>query len=58
MDLREGDKTPLEAGMVISIEPNTTFYDEGWGVQLGNCVLVTQSGHEVLHRMPTELARI
>lgn len=56
LDLREGDKTPLEAGMIISIEPNTTFYEEGWGVQLGNCVLVTESGHEVLHKTPVELA--
>jgi len=30
LDLFEGDRTPLEAGMVISIEPNTTFADEGW----------------------------
>lgn len=55
IDLREGDLTPLEAGMVISIEPNTTFADEGWGVQLGNCVLVTETGHEVLHRTPTRM---
>jgi Xaa-Pro dipeptidase len=55
MDLREGDLTPLEAGMVISIEPNTTFPDEGWGVQLGNCILVTATGHEVLHRTPTHM---
>jgi Xaa-Pro dipeptidase len=56
LDLREGDKTPLEAGMIISIEPNTTFHEEGWGVQLGNCVLVTEYGHEVLHTTPVELA--
>jgi Xaa-Pro dipeptidase len=56
VNLLEGDKTPLEAGMVISIEPNTTFYDEGWGVQLGNCVLVTETGHETLHLTPLEMA--
>jgi Xaa-Pro dipeptidase len=56
LDLREGDKTPLEPGMIISIEPNTTFYEERWGVQLGNCVLVTEHGHEVLHTTPMELA--
>lgn len=55
LNLLEGDKTPLEAGMVVSIEPNTTFYDEGWGVQLGNCVLVTESGHDTLHRTPLRL---
>lgn len=55
LDLFEGDKTPLQAGMVISIEPNTTFADEGWGVQLGNCVLVTEFGAEVLHKTPLEL---
>ena len=42
--------------MVISIEPNTTFYEEGWGVQLGNCVLVTETGHETLHLTPMEMA--
>lgn len=57
LSLRKGDKTPLESGMIISIEPNTTFYEEGWGVQLGNCVLVTETGHEVLHQTPIELAR-
>ena len=56
LNLLEGDKTPLEAGMVISIEPNTTFYEEGWGVQLGNCVLVTETGHETLHLTPMEMA--
>lgn len=55
LNLLEGDKTPLQAGMVISIEPNTTFYDQGWGVQLGNCVLVTKAGCETLHRTPLEL---
>lgn len=58
LDLRQGDKTPLAAGMIISIEPNTTFADEGWGVQLGNCVLVTETGPEVLHHTPIELAKI
>ncbi|MGE0241633.1 MAG: M24 family metallopeptidase [Parvibaculaceae bacterium] len=57
LNLRQGDTTPLAAGMVISIEPNTTFADEGWGVQLGNCVLVTETGHEVLHHTPIALAR-
>jgi Xaa-Pro dipeptidase len=57
LDLFEGDRTPLEAGMVISIEPNTTFADEGWGMQLGNCVLVTPTGSETLHRTPLDLAR-
>jgi len=56
LNLLEGDKTPLEAGMVISIEPNTTFYEEGWGVQLGNCVLVTETGHETLHLTPMEMS--
>lgn len=58
LDLRQGDKTPLQAGMIISIEPNTTFPEEGWGVQLGNCVLVTETGREILHHTPIELARL
>lgn len=56
LNLLEGDRTVLEPGMVISIEPNTTFYDEGWGVQLGNCVLVTETGHETLHVTPMAMA--
>jgi Xaa-Pro dipeptidase len=58
LDLLEGNRRPLEAGMVISIEPNTTFYDEGWGVQLGNCVLVKETGAEPLHRTPLPLVRL
>jgi Xaa-Pro dipeptidase len=56
MSLIIGDEHVLEPGMVFSIEPNITLYDEGWGLFLGNCVLVTPNGREVLVKTSLDLA--
>jgi Xaa-Pro aminopeptidase len=48
------DKTPLEAGMAITIEPGA--YIEGFGgMRIEDTVLVTQNGCEILTRTPKEL---
>lgn len=49
-----GDATPLRPGMVLTVEPGIYLPGEG-GVRIEDMVLVTDTGHEVLYRQPTEL---
>ncbi len=52
--LGRGDKTRLEAGMTITIEPGA--YIEGFGgIRIEDTVVVTLGGHEVLTPTPKEL---
>jgi len=45
--LGKSDKTKLEPGMAITIEPGV--YREGWGgIRIEDTVLVTDTGYEVL----------
>lgn len=48
------DATPLQPGMVLTVEPGIYLPGEG-GVRIEDMVLVTDSGHEVLYLQPTEL---
>jgi Xaa-Pro aminopeptidase len=51
------DKTKLEAGMAITIEPGV--YLEGWGgIRIEDTILVTQHGSEVLTPTSKELREI
>jgi Xaa-Pro aminopeptidase len=51
------DKTKLETGMAITIEPGV--YIEGWGgIRIEDTVLVTQSGCEILTPTTKELREI
>lgn len=51
------DKTKLEAGMAITIEPG--IYVEGWGgIRIEDTVLVTQNGCEILTPTGKELREI
>jgi Xaa-Pro dipeptidase len=48
----------LEPGMTIVVQPNVVTRDGRAGVQVGELVLVTESGCERLHRAPTGFLRL
>ena len=52
--LGKGDKTKLEAGMTITIEPGVYIEDFG-GIRIEDTVVVTANGCEVLTPTPKEL---
>ncbi len=55
--LGKSDKTPLEAGMAITIEPGV--YLEGWGgIRIEDTVLVTKNGCEILTPTSKDLVEI
>jgi Xaa-Pro dipeptidase len=55
LSILNGDPHILEPRMVFSIEPTIVVRDEGFGVVLGNNILVTENGHEVLNKLPLDL---
>ena len=55
LSILEGDPHILEPGMVFSLEPTIVLREEGFGVVLGNNILVTKNGHEVLNKIPLNL---
>lgn len=55
--LGKSDKSKLEAGMVITIEPGV--YIEGWGgIRIEDTVLVTKTGFEILTPTPKDLVEL
>jgi Xaa-Pro dipeptidase len=54
LSLMRGDRHVLEPGMVITMEPGLAYAD-GATMMLGNNVLVTEGGPEVLNEVTTEL---
>jgi len=55
--LRLSSETPLQSGMVITLEPGV--YLPGWGgVRIEDDVLVTKDGHEVLSSLPHGLEEL
>jgi Xaa-Pro aminopeptidase len=52
--LAEGQKTKLQPGMIVTVEPG--IYLPGWGgVRIEDDILVTRTGHEVLSNVPKQL---
>ena len=55
LSILDGDPHILEPRMVFSIEPTIVLREEGFGVVLGNNILVTENGHEVLNKITLEI---
>jgi Xaa-Pro dipeptidase len=55
LSVLEGVDEPLQAGMVLSIEPNLQDIKGRIGILLGNNYLVTETGCESLHHLPFDL---
>ena len=49
---------PFEAGQTVVIQPNVVTPDGKAGVQIGEMVLITQTGVERLHAFPRGFARV
>lgn len=47
----------LQPGMMVVVQPNVITTDQRIGVQTGELLLVTDSGHEPLHEFPRGLIR-
>lgn len=53
------DKSALQAGMVITVEPGIYIPEEGIGIRIEDMVLVTDDGAQVLSaKLPKEVAEI
>ena len=58
---RRTEKIPditLETGMMLVIQPNVITLDKRFGVQTGECVVVTEKGCESLHQSKRGLIQI
>lgn len=54
LSLMKGDDHVLEPGMVITMEPGLSYAD-GQTMMIGNNVLVTEHGPEILNNVPSDL---
>lgn len=48
------DEHVFEPGMVVCLEPDFSYF-HGMTMELGNMILVTDDGHEVLNSAPLDL---
>ena len=55
-EIKEGIDTPLQAGMVVSIEPS--IYRDGFASRVENTMVVTSDGPDILTRAPVEMRRL
>ena len=55
-EIKEGIDTPLQVGMVVSIEPS--IYREGFAARVENTMIVTEREPEILTRAPVDMRRL
>jgi len=55
-DRKEETSIPIQPGMLLELHPNLFLPNEAAGA-IGDMVLVTESGYEILNRFPRELIR-
>jgi len=55
LSILDGAPHILEPRMVFSLEPTIVLREEGFGVVLGNNILVTENGYELLNKIPLDL---
>lgn len=53
ISLRPGDKTVLQPDMTIHVIPG--IWQDDWGIEISECIHLTESGAEPLAHMPREL---
>ncbi len=53
-ELKEGDRTVLKPGMVFAVDGGITVPDV-FGARVGDTVIVTETGHEIVTEYPREL---
>jgi ectoine hydrolase len=53
LSLRPGDKTELEANMTVHVIPG--IWQDDWGIEISECILITEAGAETLCEFPRQL---
>lgn len=55
--LKDGDRTPLEAGMTLAVDGGITIPGK-FGARVGDSIVVTETGYEYLTPYPKDLASL
>ena len=55
-EIKEGIETPLQAGMVVSIEPS--IYRDGFAARVEDTMVVTNDGPDILTPAPVDIRRL
>jgi Xaa-Pro aminopeptidase len=53
LSLRPGDKTELRPNMTVHVIPG--IWQDDWGIEISECILITETGAEALCDFPRQL---